>query len=451
MSGATVGDYSMNATTTFAKIITVKTLKVSLILLLGLVAILYPSSTLAGDESSPLPNPGLTPLNRLYFIDQWSEAVYQFFTLGPEAKIRLQFSLIAERIAEMKVVVENKGVEASEVESIKNSIQQKLDLIAAIISKEQQRGRDTADLQFIAQAGLDNTKLVLSSVLRENNQQLHDEILDDFTSVDAAITDLEKQPSEDEQKGLSESPEQDKQEKDKDSPEAKKQNSLNISTPQLAASNSTITTSGGQPFTTPALTLTPTPTPIPSVYISEKNCSLYFVKDGNEVLITTDDYGICPGQPDFIKSGDNYGVTWAENRAGTETTQIYFKKIYLDGQPLTGDIKLTQAISGRWQPSIAWTGTEYGIAWSDLRDDVSNPSPDNWVYGNNSEIYFVRVDDGGGKLGNEARISYCTHFCEKAELYWRTAGYYDLSWVESVGGTLVPHSTKLDVSGNVIQ
>lgn len=428
---------------------TINTRIIALIMSAGLMTILNPLPLFANNNSSQLPNPGLTPLNKLYFIDQWSESVQQFFTLGPEAKIKLQLSLIAERIAEMKVIVENKGEEAPEVVSIRNSIQQKLDLISTIISKEQQKGKDTGNLQLIAQTGLEDTKRTLSSVLGENNQQLQDEILDNFNSVDGVTIDLEEQPSEGEQNGLSENPEQDEQKQDKNSLEAQKQDSVNSVKPQSVVSNPTITTSGGESTVTPTPSPTPTPTPIPSVYISwtdsdQKNCSLYLVKNGSEVLITSDDYGICPGQPDFVQSGDNYGVVWRENRAGTETTQIYFKRIDLNGQTVTGDIKLTQERQGRGLPSIAWTGTEYGLAWQDLRDEPA-------AGGGNAEIYFVRLDNNGNKLGNEMRISNCSSHCGGAELSWNSSGYYDLSWVENINGALTPHSAKLDSSGNIIQ
>ncbi|MBI5357224.1 hypothetical protein HZB78_06470 [Candidatus Collierbacteria bacterium] len=236
-----------------------KILNIVLILSLILTVILNPLSVFANNDLSTLPNPGLTPLNQFYFIDQWSETIQQFFTLGSEAKIKLQFSQIAERIAEMKVVVEIKGAEAPEVENIRNSIQQKLDLIASILSKEQQKGKDAGDLQFIVQTGIEDIRRVLSSVLGEENQQLQDEILNNFTSVDEITTDLEEQSSEDEQKGLSEGPEQDVQKQDKDSLEAKKQDNVNSAKPQLVTASPTITTSGGQLF----VTSTPTPTPIP--------------------------------------------------------------------------------------------------------------------------------------------------------------------------------------------
>ena len=244
----------------FVKMVTMKMFNVALILFLGLMVILNPSPIFANNDLSTLPNPGLTPLNRLYFIDQWSEAIQQLFTLGAEAKIKLQFSLIVERIAEIKVIVGNKGAEAPEAKSIKNSIQQKLDLITAIISAEQKKGKNTGDLQLIVQTGMENTERILSSVLGEN-QQLQDEILDNFASVDGVVTDLEEQPSEDEQKGLNESPQQDEQEQNKNLLEAKKQDKLNTSTPQLVTSNSTITTSTGQP----TVTSTPTPTPPPLI------------------------------------------------------------------------------------------------------------------------------------------------------------------------------------------
>ena len=58
-----------------------------------------------------LPNAGLTPESSFYFLDRWGEALQRFFTFNPESKARLEITFAAERIAEIKVILETKGVE----------------------------------------------------------------------------------------------------------------------------------------------------------------------------------------------------------------------------------------------------------------------------------------------------------------------------------------------------
>ena len=519
----------MNIVTTFAKIITMKTLNVALILSLGLLVILSHLPISASDDFLTLPNPGLTPLNRFYFIDQWSESVQQFFTLGPEAKIKLQLSLISERIAEMKVVVENKGTKAPEIESIRSSIQQRLDLIAAIISKEQQKNRDTGNLQVIVQTGLEDAKRTLSSVLGENNQQLQDEILDNFTSIDGVTTNLEEQPSEDEQKGLSESPEQDVQEQDKNSLEAKKQDSVNSAGPQLAAASPTITTSGGQPF----ITSTPTPTPIPLTSnwsnsllnvsgeyqsiawngngygaVFGRSGKLYFIKlDSSGNKLSESILATAPNNihwTNIIWDGSKYGVVWPETNphnlrfatvdidgnmisnipltAGTDNASterpailwtgseyvlvwsggwpdhfnnpylptgiIYFTKIASDGQTFVINKKRAitngdaRAANGPIV-SLAWNGTNFGVAWQDIRDSGDSNKP---------ALYFNVLDSNGDKLiNNDVKVSGAVRV--GSPQVFTDGSNYTVFWRESTANDVNANSiyvAKLDPAGNKI-
>ncbi|MCK5061730.1 fibronectin type III domain-containing protein [Candidatus Parcubacteria bacterium] len=150
---------------------------------------------------------------------------------------------------------------------------------------------------------------------------------------------------------------------------------------------------------------------------------------GDIATVTEDAYGITPSQPDMVWDGTNYAITWSENRAGTETSQIYFKKIGVTGNSLTADVKLTQAISGRGNPSIVWTGEEYALAWQDLRDAVVQTGPDSWVYYNTAEIYFVKVDNNENKMGDENRITFTPDHSGGVNLHWNGIGF-DMTWLD---------------------
>ncbi len=55
---------------------------------------------------------GITPASALYFLDRFGEFVQEIFAFSPEAKVKLQIKLAAERVAEVKAVLEAKGVDA---------------------------------------------------------------------------------------------------------------------------------------------------------------------------------------------------------------------------------------------------------------------------------------------------------------------------------------------------
>ena len=75
------------------------------ILIFSAVLLLTPFSALA---QTTLPGAGLTPESSFYFFDRIGEALQEFFTFNPEAKARLQITFAAERVAEIKIILETK-------------------------------------------------------------------------------------------------------------------------------------------------------------------------------------------------------------------------------------------------------------------------------------------------------------------------------------------------------
>ena len=49
------------------------------------------------------------------------------------------------------------------------------------------------------------------------------------------------------------------------------------------------------------------------------------------------------------------------------------------------DVRITNAANWSEFPSLVWTGTEYGVSWTDNRDG-------------NYEIYFARIYDNGAPI-----------------------------------------------------
>src|SRR3989344_3595565 len=77
-----------------------------------LALLLFMSGTVfAQEEQTVLPRAGLTPESTFYFLDTLGEFLQEFFSFNPEAKAKLQIEFAGERIAEIKTMVEEKGLE----------------------------------------------------------------------------------------------------------------------------------------------------------------------------------------------------------------------------------------------------------------------------------------------------------------------------------------------------
>ncbi len=131
-----------------------------------------------------LPSPGITPDSPFYFADRFGEVLQEFFTFNPEAKVRLQFTFAAERIAEIKLILETKGVEAKGLEVAQARLAAHATKAADIVEKEKQKGRDVSTL---AGEIIDNfhwqrkaVKQVFEKAKQEfftQKRQLHEELL----------------------------------------------------------------------------------------------------------------------------------------------------------------------------------------------------------------------------------------------------------------------------------
>lgn len=104
------------------------------------------SAAFAQSSQAALPSAGLTPESSFYFLDKFGEALREFFTFNPEGKARLQISFAAERIAEIKVILETKGVEAKGLEVAQSRLQAHLANAATIVVDQKAKGKDVSQL-----------------------------------------------------------------------------------------------------------------------------------------------------------------------------------------------------------------------------------------------------------------------------------------------------------------
>jgi len=93
-----------------------------------------------------LPSAGLTPESNFYFLDKFGEALREFFTFNPEGKAHLQITFATERVAEIKVILGTKGVEAKGLEIAQSRLQAHLANVAIIVIDQKAKGKDVSQL-----------------------------------------------------------------------------------------------------------------------------------------------------------------------------------------------------------------------------------------------------------------------------------------------------------------
>jgi len=87
-------------------------------------------------------------------------------------------------------------------------------------------------------------------------------------------------------------------------------------------------------------------------------------------------------------------------------------------------------------PALAWTGSDFVLAWSDDRDG-------------NMEIYFARLDGAGVKRGGDVRITNDGAISSSPALTWGP-DEVGLAWVETRGINDHVEFARLDASGAIL-
>jgi hypothetical protein len=153
------------------------------------------------------------------------------------------------------------------------------------------------------------------------------------------------------------------------------------------------------------------------------NYEIYFArisaggtKIGSDVRITNATNS--SGEPSLVWADSVYGVSWGDYRDGN--LEIYFTRISASGSKIGGDNRVTNFAGESEDPSLTWTGFEYGVSWRDRRDG-------------NREIYFARISAGGEKIGIDLRITSDANWSTLPSLAW-TGTEYGVSWTDNRDG-----------------
>ncbi len=119
---------------------------------------------------------GLRPDSPFYFFDRIGEAIQRVLTFNPEAKAKLEISFAGERIAEIKIVLESKGVDAKGLKVAESRLADNLSRAAAIVEKEKNRGRDVSALAKELTDDFDAHKSILEDAFESEKESLESKI-----------------------------------------------------------------------------------------------------------------------------------------------------------------------------------------------------------------------------------------------------------------------------------
>jgi len=138
-----------------------------------LISLLFaPFLALAQSPQVVLPSAGLTPESPFYFLDRLGENLRQFFTFNPEAKAKLQIEFAGERIAEIKVIVEEKGIDAKGLAIAQALLQSNVAYAADIVNEEKVSGKDVSALAKTLNDEFDARDKFLEQTFKDAKMQL---------------------------------------------------------------------------------------------------------------------------------------------------------------------------------------------------------------------------------------------------------------------------------------
>ena len=169
------------------------------------------------------------------------------------------------------------------------------------------------------------------------------------------------------------------------------------------------------------------------------NNEIYFATSSTDGDTTGPDSRVSfdPGYsstPAMAWSGSEYGVAWQDNRDGNY--EIYFARMMADGSTAGPVERVTKAEGHSYSPSLVWTGSEYGVAFEDYRDG-------------NYEIYLALLDAEGVKYAGETRVSEDGNNSRYPSLSW-TGSEFGLSWHEDRDGNYEIYFGRVSGGGAVL-
>jgi hypothetical protein len=169
------------------------------------------------------------------------------------------------------------------------------------------------------------------------------------------------------------------------------------------------------------------------------NAEIYFARISPEATVVGTDTRITDAggssfDPSLAWTGSEFGLSWFDDRDGN--TEVYFTRIDGDGAKVGADVRITNNSGASDHAFIGWSGSEYGIVWSDDREG-------------NEEIYFVRVSPTGSRTGTDVRVTDATGSSDHPSVQW-TGSEFCVAWDDARDGGREIFFARLEPDGTKI-
>ena len=128
-------------------------------------------------------------------------------------------------------------------------------------------------------------------------------------------------------------------------------------------------------------------------------------------------------------TGTEFGVVWSDGSDGSP--ELYFARFDTSGNKIGTDVQLTSGSTAR-APSLVWNGTGFGLAYQ--------------VQGAAVEVWFVRLDSTGGTIGSATQISDSPDNSFVPWLVWNGSDYA-VAWEDYRHGDSEVYFARIDSTG----
>ncbi len=140
---------------------------------------------------------------------------------------------------------------------------------------------------------------------------------------------------------------------------------------------------------------------------------------------------------DVVWTGSQYGLAWVQGPSMYAAKALRFVRISPAGDLLGAPALYTAYTASA--PSIAWTGSGFGIAWSDIRDD-----------GVTSEVYFVGLTPDGVEIGSQSRLTPLDGNASYGQQLTWTGSGFGLAWFDLASPCYGICFARLEIDGSIV-
>jgi hypothetical protein len=138
--------------------------------------------------------------------------------------------------------------------------------------------------------------------------------------------------------------------------------------------------------------------------------------------------------PSLAWTGSEYGIAWVDDRGGND--EIFFARVAADGELLAEPTRVTDSPGEGRDPSLVWTGEAYAVAWVDDLDG-------------NFEVYLAGLSATGALATGPLRLTDDPEFSGSPDLEW-TGSELVVAWNDGRDGNFEIYLARLDPEGSKI-